>query len=27
VINGPATTGLAPRKVIQRGGEIYALPD
>jgi thiosulfate dehydrogenase (quinone) large subunit len=26
VINGPATTGLAPRKVIQRGGEIYAVP-
>jgi thiosulfate dehydrogenase (quinone) large subunit len=26
VTNGPATTGLAPRKVIQRGGEIYAVP-
>ena len=25
VINGPATTGLPPRKVTQRGGEIYAL--
>jgi thiosulfate dehydrogenase (quinone) large subunit len=26
VTNGPATTGLAPRKVLQRGGEIYAVP-
>ena len=26
VTNGPATTGLAPRKVIQQGGEIYAVP-
>jgi thiosulfate dehydrogenase [quinone] large subunit len=26
VTNGPATTGLAPRKVIQHGGEIYAVP-
>jgi thiosulfate dehydrogenase [quinone] large subunit len=25
VITGPATTGLPPRKVTQRGGEIYAL--
>jgi thiosulfate dehydrogenase [quinone] large subunit len=26
VINGPAVTPLAPRKVIQHAGEIYALP-
>ncbi|MDQ2897006.1 MAG: Rieske 2Fe-2S domain-containing protein [Actinomycetota bacterium] len=26
VISGPAPTPLAPRKVIERGGEIYALP-
>ncbi len=26
VITGPAVTGLAPRKVLQRDGEIYALP-
>jgi len=26
VISGPAPAPLAPRKVIERGGEIYALP-